>query len=80
MTNQDNLMKETFTEPPLIAFKQQGNIGDSLIRAKISPNILHQKRQLRGMKTATSNAMQAHTYRKENLSSKVSTPGQSMTM
>ena len=50
MTNQDNLMKETFSEPPLIAYKRQRNIGDSLIRAKISSNILHQKKKLRGMK------------------------------
>ena len=34
----------------LIAYKRQKNIGDKLIRAKVSPNILHKKRQLNGMK------------------------------
>ena len=47
---QDPLMKEVYPEPPLIAYKRQTNIGDKLIRAKVSPNILHKKRQLNGMK------------------------------
>ena len=53
MTSQDNLMKETFPEPPLIAYKRQRNIGDSIIRAKVSPDIPHQRRVLKGMKKCT---------------------------
>ena len=53
MTSQDNLMRETFPEPPLIAYKRQRNIGDSIIRAKVSPYIHHQSRVLRGMKKCT---------------------------
>ena len=47
---QDSIMKETFTEPQLIAYKREKNIGDKVIRAKVSPNILHRKRQINGMK------------------------------
>ena len=50
MTNQDQLMKEVFPEPPLIAYKRQRNLGDSLIRAKVQPTPLRQSgRMLRGM-------------------------------
>ena len=37
MTSQNQLMKETFPEPPLIAYKRQKNLSDFLIRAKIQP-------------------------------------------
>ena len=50
MTNQDQLMKEVFPEPPLIAYKRQRNLGDSLIRAKVQPTPLRQSgRKLRGL-------------------------------
>ena len=50
MTSQNQLMKETFPEPPLIAYKRQKNLSDFLIRAKIQPNENRQsQRKLRGM-------------------------------
>ena len=51
MTTQDQLMKDTFPEPPLVAYKRQTNLGDFLIRAKVNPK--HDRksdRKLRGMK------------------------------
>ena len=50
MVSQDKLMEETFPEPPLIAYKRQKNIGDFLIRAKVTPQVIHEKRKIRGMK------------------------------
>ena len=47
---QDPLMKEIFSEPPLIAYKRQRNIGDKIFRAKVCPNIPYPRRNLRGMK------------------------------
>ena len=47
---QDPLMKEIFPEPPLIAYKRQRNIGDKIIRAKVTPNIPYPKRNITGMK------------------------------
>ena len=41
----DLLMKETFPDPPLIAYLRQKNIEDMLIRVKTSPKILLQKRK-----------------------------------
>ena len=50
MINQDQLMKEVFPERPLIAFKRQRNLEDSLIREKIqSINLRKSNRKLRGM-------------------------------
>ena len=51
MTSQDQLMKDTFPEPPLVAYKRQKNLGDFLIRAKVNPkNNRKSNRKLRGMK------------------------------
>jgi hypothetical protein len=50
MVSQDKLMEDTFPEPPLIAYKRQKNIGDFLIRAKVTPQVIHEKRKFRGMK------------------------------
>ena len=50
MVSQDKLMEETFPEPPLIAYKRQKNIGDFLIRAKVTPQVIHEKQKIRGMK------------------------------
>ena len=50
MTSQDKLMKDTFPEPPLIAYKRQKNIGDNLIRAKVQTQNNTHKRIIRGMK------------------------------
>ena len=50
MIDQDPHMKETFPDPPLIAYKRQRNLGDFLIRAKIPPTLIRNSdRQIRGM-------------------------------
>ena len=38
-------MEDTFPEPPLIAYKPQKNIGDFLIRAKVTPQVIHEKQK-----------------------------------
>ena len=52
-----NEMKEVFPEPPLIAYKQQKDIRDHIVQAKVSPNISHTKRKSGVWKDALSNFM-----------------------
>ena len=47
----DPHLKETFPQPPLVAYKRPKNIGDKLIRSKIPPiPSSRPKRELNGMK------------------------------
>ena len=51
MINQDTHLEEIFKEAPLIAFKRQSNIRESLIKTKIAPKRdTKEKRVLNGMK------------------------------
>lgn len=50
MVSQNNYLAECFTAPPLIAFKRQRKIRESLIRAKVPPPPdLRPKRKLKGV-------------------------------
>ena len=50
MVSQNNYLAECFTAPPLIAFKRQRNMRESLIRAKVPPPPeLRPKRKIRGV-------------------------------
>ena len=46
---------EVYPEPPLIAYKRQKNIKDSIIRAKVSTKSERPVRRLKGMKKCTKN-------------------------
>ena len=48
MAAQDQYLEEFFPEPPLISYKRQRNIRESIIRAKVTPE--RQARELKGMK------------------------------
>ena len=50
MTTQDEHLKQTFPEPPMVAFKRQKNLRDYLIRAKLPNKTVRNKRILPGMK------------------------------
>ena len=51
MTSQDPTMQEVFPEPPLVAYKRQKNLGDFLIRAKVTTKAFKvTERRFRGMK------------------------------
>ena len=50
MVSQNNYLAECFTAPPLIAFKRQRNMRESLIRAKVPPPPeLRPKRKIKGV-------------------------------
>ena len=46
--NQDDVLGTVFPEPPLVSYRRQKNIRDTLIRAKVAP--LRQQRKQKGMK------------------------------
>ena len=48
MNNQDDYLGSVFPEPPLISYRRQKNIGESIIRAKVAAQRQH--RIQRGMK------------------------------
>ena len=50
MVLQDRYLGNVFPEPPLIAYKRQKNLRESLIRAKLAPKNVREKRILNGMK------------------------------
>ena len=50
MISQDQFLKECFSAPPLISYKRQTNIRESIIRARVAENRIRPKRVLRGMK------------------------------
>ena len=50
MVLQDKYLETVFPEPPLVAFKRQKNIRETLIRAKLAPPNTREKRNLNGMK------------------------------
>ena len=50
MTTQDEHLKQTFPEPPMIAFKRQKNLRDFLIRAKLPNKVVRNRRNIPGMK------------------------------
>ena len=50
MVSQDPYLKSVFPSPPLIAYKRQKNIRESLIKAKVYPQHTRDKRYIPGMK------------------------------
>ena len=50
MVAQDQHLEEAFKEPPIIAYKRNRNIKETLIRAKITKQMARPKRILKGMK------------------------------
>ena len=50
MVTQDKYLERVFPEPPLIAFKRQKNLRETLIRAKVAPPPTREKRKINGMK------------------------------
>ena len=48
MVHQNEYLKTVFPEPPLVSYKRQKNMRESLVRAKVAPE--RQPRILRGMK------------------------------
>ena len=51
MVSQDQYLEGVFPAPPLIAYKRQKNIKDTIIKSKVAPPIrAHPKRALLGMK------------------------------
>ena len=50
MANQDQYLSECFPEPPLIGYKRQRNIRESLIKAKVPEEKQRNQRSLKGMK------------------------------
>ena len=50
MVSQDPYLKSVFPSPPLIAYRRQRNIRESLIKAKVYPQNTRDKRYLPGMK------------------------------
>ena len=46
MAAQDQYLEEVFPEPPLISYKRQRNIRESIIRAKVTPE--RKARELKG--------------------------------
>ena len=47
----DPITKETFTLPPMVAFKQPPNLKSRLCKAKLPTSKQHQKRQIKGMRS-----------------------------
>ena len=50
MVTQDRYLQTVFPEPPLIAFRRQKNIRETLIRAKVPPPNTRENRRLNVMK------------------------------
>ena len=50
MVTQDRYLQTVFPEPPLIAFRRQKNIRETLIRAKVPPPNIRENRRLNVMK------------------------------
>ena len=50
MVSQDSHLKEVFEEPPLVAYTKNQNLKELLVRAKINPTNVRQKRKLDGLK------------------------------
>ena len=48
MVSQEEYLKSVFPEPPLVAFRRQKNIKETIVRAKVAPS--RQSRIVRGMK------------------------------
>ena len=63
MIAQDQRLKETFPEPPLISYNRQLNIRESIVRSKVTPE--RQLIQLKGMKKMA-NALPVVTSKKAN--------------
>ena len=61
MVSENNYLKEVFPEPPLISYKRQKNIRETLVRAKVAPP--RQNRVINGMKKC--NKCLACSYIKE---------------
>ena len=61
MVSENNYLKEVFPEPPLVSYKRQTNIRETLVRAKVAP--ARQQRVVNGMKKC--NSCLACSYIKE---------------
>ena len=48
MVGQDNYLEAVFPEPPLVAYKRQKNIKETIVRAKLAPE--RPKRVQKGVK------------------------------
>ena len=48
MDYQEEHLKSVFPEPPLVSFKRQKNIKETIVRAKVAPE--RQARVMKGMK------------------------------
>jgi hypothetical protein len=58
MVSLDPYLKETFKEPPLVAYKRVKNIRNFCIRAKVpEPGQTKQRRKLKGMKKCTNQCL-----------------------
>ena len=45
MVSQDTHLEQVFPEPPLVAFKRQKNIRETLIKAKVAPTNTRKKKK-----------------------------------
>ena len=62
MVCRDQYLKDVFPLPPLVAYKRQKNIKESIIRAKVAPEINRPKRINKGMKKCDMQRCQACPY------------------
>ena len=70
MVCRDQYLKDVFPLPPLIAYKRQKNIKETIIRAKVAPKVTRPKRINKGMKKCDKKRCEACPYIKTGRSIK----------
>ena len=58
MKSEDNYLETVFLEPPLVSYRRQKNIRETIVRVKVAP-----ERQQRGMQRWTLPCLKLHKGR-----------------
>ena len=70
MVAQDQYLQEVFEQPPIVAYKRNKNIKETLIRAKLTKKTVREKRQVPGMKPCRNTRCKTCPFVKEGRSIK----------
>ena len=70
MVVQNQYLKEVFEQPPIVAYKRNKNIKETIIRAKLAKKTVREKRYLPGMKQCRNTRCRTCPFVKEGRSIK----------